>query len=435
MNWVVTGLMAVLCLWLLVAAGTRRGKLYEFPFLASAITFGFILPQLPGLAVDPFLPAGIYTKTVGFAVLCLAMCWLGWMPNRQPVMRAFQWQFNERRLLLVSAVISAIGAFFYYKLSLIPIEEAVTTQFSGANVVLAFFSELLQYGLAISVLCLFNRRSSIALIITVIDTMFYVERIMVTGKRGETTELFLIFALAIWFKWRRAVPHFLALTAILGGTLAMTSTGDYRQMNAKNDGLLLSKLTQISVWDNFERLLTTGGDEMRNAMYRINLVDRSQSFDLGAFHWDTLAWNYIPAQLVGKEMKDSFMIGIEDQFDRYYFFNKPTGTTETGFTDAYASFWYFGAFKFFIIAYLMSRLYGAAMAGHTAPQLFYMLLIVSAMHTISHYTQWVLSTWVHMAVFLIPALLFARISKQPAQLSAAATITPPPAVAAMGRVP
>jgi hypothetical protein len=74
------------------------------------------------------------------------------------------------------------------------------------------------------------------------------------------------------------------------------------------------------------------------------------------------------------------------------------------------------------------------MAGHTAPQLFYMLLAVPAMHTISHHTQWALSAWVHMMVFLIPALLFARIRKQTAQSPAAATGTPASAIAAMGRV-
>jgi hypothetical protein len=422
-NWIVTGLLTVLCLWMLVAAGTDRGKLYEFPFLAAAITFGFILPQLPGLAIDPFLPAGLYSKTVGFTVVCLAMCRLGWMPNRQPVMRAFQWRLDEKRLLLVALVLSAIGAVFYYKLSRIPVEVAVTTQFSGSNVVFFFFSRLLPYGLCIALLCFCNRPSWKAAVIILFDVVLYLERIMVTGKRAETTELVMYFALAVWFTWRRAIPHSLVLVAVLAGTLLMSSTGDYRQMNAKNDGGTgMAKLEDISIWDNFEKLLAYGGDEMRNAMYRINLVDRNQSFDFGAFHWDTLVWNYIPAQLVGTDVKDAFMIGIEDQFDRYYFFNKVPGTTETGMTDAYASFWYFGALKFFIIAYLMSRLYGAAMAGHAVPQLFYMLLAVPAMHAISHYTQWVLSTWVHVAVFLIPGLLFARIRRQPAPHLAVAAI-------------
>jgi hypothetical protein len=431
-NWILTGMLAGLCLWLLIAPAARRGALYEFPFLAAAMTFGFILPQLPGLAVDSFLPAGLYSKTVGFTVLCLAMCRLGWMPNL-PIMRAFQWQFSEGRLLLVSAILSIIGAYFYYKLSQIPIELAVATMFTGYYVIVAFFSVFLQYGFGIALLCFFNRRSAASLFIAVIDAMFFIEHIMRTGKRGETTDLFMIIGLALWFKWRKAVPHFLVVAAILGGTLALTSTAQYRQMSVKNDGgPTLSKLSEISVWDNFESILANGGEEMRNAMYRIHMVDRNQSFDYGAFHWDTLAWDYIPAQVVGKDLKDSFMIGIEDQFDRSY--NKPTGTTETGMADAYASFWYFGAFKFFLVAYCLSRLYGAAMAGHTAPQLFYMLLAVPAMHTISHHTQWVLSAWVHMMVFLIPALLFARIRKQTAQSPAAATGTPASAIAAMGRV-
>jgi len=421
-NWVLTALFAGLCLWLLLAAMTRRGKLYEFPFLAAAMTFAFILPQLPGLASDPFLPAGLYAKTVCFAILCLAMCRLGWMPDRRPITQTFQWQVSEARLLLASAAMSIAGAYFYYKLSRIPVEFAVATTFSGENVLLSFFSQLLPYGLAIALLCFFNRPTVFSAIIIAVDIIFYLDRIFVTGKRAETTALVMVFALAIWFRRRRAMPYFLVLAGVLVGTLAMSSTGEYRQMNVKHDGPQLSSIEKISVLENFENLLSSGGPEMRNAMYRIHMVDRNQSFDYGAFHWDTLVWNYVPAQFVGKELKDSFMIDIDDQFTREYYFDKIPGTTETGLADAYASFWYFGAFKFFIISYFMSRLYGAAMAGNTEAQLFYMLLAVPAMHAISHYTQWVLSEWIHIAAFVMPGLLFARIRKRPAQSFAAAAI-------------
>lgn len=416
MNWIVTWLLVGLIVWMLLAAGTRPGKIYEYPFLAGTMTFSFILPQLPGLANDPFLPPGSYQHAIIFTILCMAMIPLGWMPNR-PVMRAYQWRFDEKRLLIAAAVLSAIGAYFYRKLAEIPIDQAVYTMFTGVNVVFFFFSKLLRYGLCIALLCFFLRPSWPALFILTVDMAFYLERIVMTGKRSETTQLVLMVAMALWFQRRRAIPHLLFLSWIIVGTVAASATHEYREMNRlSNDHPTLSRLSEISPLEKFEQMLSKGGPEMRNAILRINSMERNMAFDFGSIHWDTLVWNYVPQQLVGPELKEALYVGMEeDQIDRSY--DRPTGTSETGMTDAFASFWWFGAFKFFVIAYVMSRLYGAAMAGHAAPQMFYMLLAVPAMNSISHYTQWVLSEGVHMVAFLIPFLLYARVRTSPARPS------------------
>jgi hypothetical protein len=101
------------------------------------------------------------------------------------------------------------------------------------------------------------------------------------------------------------------------------------------------------------------------------------------------------------------LIPIKQYADGYV----PTlGTTETGMADAFGSFWYIGAIKFFIVAYLLGRCYLAAVAGNTVYRLLYMLTLTPAMLTITHHTQWVLSTWVHMAMLLLPFLVLAKVN-------------------------
>jgi hypothetical protein len=334
-------------------------------------------------------------------------------------MKAFRWQLDERRLLIASAGLSLVGAYFYYQLGRIPIEQAVATQFTGWYVVLFFFSKLLPYGLCVSLLCLLRRPSYMALGITLFDAVFYLDRIFVTGKRGETTELVLMIALAVWFQRRRAIPYVLILAGVLGGTVMMSSTEDYRDLSRAKEQPGSVQVTQLSPLQKFETLLETGGPEMRNAIFRINAVEQSMVFDYGLFHWNILVFNYVPAQLVGRSLKDALLIQIDGQYARDY--DPPNGTTETGMSDAFASLWFFGAIKFFIIAFVLSRLYGAAMAGHAVPQLFYMLLIVPGMHSISHHTQWLLTEWIQVMLLLVPALCYARIPQREA--------TPMPALA------
>lgn len=113
--------LLVFCLFvgviLLICWGMiRRERIYEFPFLTGVITFSFILPQVPGLASERFLPEGAFARTALFMMLCLFMCWWGWRKTAKPF-AFFRIDFDETRLLIVAAVLSLAGAYFYFKLA------------------------------------------------------------------------------------------------------------------------------------------------------------------------------------------------------------------------------------------------------------------------------------------------------------------------------
>jgi hypothetical protein len=187
---------------------------------------------------------------------------------------------------------------------------------------------------------------------------------------------------------------------------------EYRDVTRANSGPVWEQIFQIDVVGNFYKQLEQGGPEARNAVIRIDATDSAGLYDYGAFHWNRLMSDYVPAQLVGAATKHSLMLPLPTAEETY---NPPVGTTETGMADAFQSFWYFGAFKFMLLAYLIRRIWVTAMLGHTTAQIVFMLSIVPAMHAISHQTDWVVSVWVHMLLFLMPALYLATIRRrQPA---------------------
>lgn len=149
----------------------RRERIYEFPFLTGVITCSFILPQVPGLASERFLPEGAFARAALFMMLCLFMCWWGWSRTAKPF-AFFRIDFDETRLLIVAAVLSVAGAYFYFKLSRLPGELTIAVQMTGVPVMYIFFSRLLSYGLAIAVLCLARRFSCLALAVLAFDLVF-----------------------------------------------------------------------------------------------------------------------------------------------------------------------------------------------------------------------------------------------------------------------
>lgn len=402
LTWIFVGFVLYL-----LAGGlfSRQERMYQFPFLAGAMTFGFLLPQLPALVHDQFLPSGAYAKTMIMGILSLAMLLLGWRMAKRPI-KFLCMSFSEQRLIWAASGLSAFGAVFYFLLSRLPGDVTIGMQMTGMPVVYLFFAQLMPYGLAIALLCFARRPSWFALGIIVFDLVFYFDRILVTGKRAEAIQLLLMFLLAFWFYRRMVVPRIIMFIGILAGTFLMTSMGDYRQITRAASGFVLDDIMQIDYAANFNETLERGGLEMRNAVQRIDEIDRRLEFDYGKFHWNRIVFTFVPAQLVGSRIKDSLRLDTPQPSRDY---NPLTGTTETGLVDAFASFWYFGALKFLLLAWVMRRLWETAMAGEMLGQLVYMLSIVPAMHAISHQTDWVITVWLHMALFLIPILSLCRI--------------------------
>lgn len=408
MTWPLAWMLFALVLWMLGTGLVRTARAYEFPFLAGLMAFSFLLPQIPPVAGDPAVTEAAFSKTLAMTLLCLAMLRLGWGSRRPPI-SFFSDTFSEKRLLNAALVMSLGGAFFFFQLSRMSNELTVGVQMSGTGVAYLFFARLMIYGLAIATLCYARRPGRFAGFIILFDLFFCIDRVLVTGKRGEALEIVIIFALSFWFHRGWRPPRAALVAMILATTLVMSSLSDYRQITREDQGFDITRIAQIDLVENFREVLASGGLELRNAVQRIEQIDRSGEFDYGAVHWNRLVFAFVPAQIVGNPTKAALYLPVPLPPRDYL---PPTGTTETGMVDAFLSFWYFGALKFFLLAYLLSRIWASANAGSTTAQIVYMLSVVPAMHAISHITDWVLQVWVHMLLFLIPALLLAAVRRR-----------------------
>ncbi len=397
----------VVCCFLLLVGMLRRGAIYEFPFLAGVVFAGFALPQFIGLSADPFLPPGALEKTVIMASLCAAMCWIGYAANGRQ-WRVLNWEYDDHRLLMVSIGLSIAGCYFYYAFGKLPDEMLKNTQTTGLAVAYLFFARLLSYGFAIAVLLYARNGSKAALMVALFGSVFYLERIVIAGRRAELIEFCAIIALAAWFQRGRSIPRLVMLVGLFLGTLLSSSTGDYRNATMSEDGPQWNSVLKIDFVGNLERLTKNGGPELTNAVYYIEAVDRTMKFDLGLFHWNALVFRYVPAQLVGTDLKNSLLFTLDAPARNEFLYVPTTGSTLTGLTDAFQSFWYFGCLEFFFIGVIMNRLWRAASLGSMSAQLGYVLILAQALHSITHSTHNFVAPWVHMAVFLVPALMLAR---------------------------
>ena len=153
-----------------------------------------------------------------------------------------------------------------------------------------------------------------------------------------------------------------------------------------------------------------GGYELTNTVYKIETLDRNLNFDFGLSLWNQLVFSYVPAQFLGADFKRSLIVSesLDDSVYNEFYYTRATGTTSTGMADAFASFWYFGALKFFLIAFILSKLYRAAVRGNFVAQFLSIVLMTPALHAITHSTNWFFKDWPQILFFVGPVLLLAR---------------------------
>lgn len=400
-------MFAVVCVFLLLQGMLRRGAIYEYPFLAGAVFAGFVLPQVIGLSNDRFLPPGGLQGTLIMAILAAISCWVGAKMARPP-RQAPVWNYSDTRLVMVSAGLSLLGGYFYYAISQLPVEMTENTQWTGLPVAYLFFARLLTYGFALAVLMFARTGSRLALAVALFGAMFYFDRIVIGGRRQETGEFVMIILLAWWFQRNRCIPRPLMLGGLILGVLLVNSIGEYRSASTDKAGPNWSSISNIDFVGNLEQLADHGGPELTNATYVVSAVMRTMEFDLGVNHWNALVFSYVPAQLVGSELKNALYLPVTSPVYEEYYYEPEMGTTFTGLSDAFQSFWYFGFIKFLLIAFIMQKLWWSARAGGLTAQLLYMLLPIQALEAITHSTHAFVAPWVHIALFLLPALLLAR---------------------------
>ncbi len=420
--WVLTLQSVAIIAWGMV----RQERMLLFPFLAAGVFLGWVLPQLMGLTNHQFLPRGGLEKTIIMAILCLAATWLGFTMNRHPA-TLFNWRFDRGRLLWGSAVLSVLGAIFFYMVSVIAVDVVAMHggAWTGIVTIYLFFARLLGVGMAIALILHLNRPSWPTLAIIVFDLAFYLERIIIRGRRAAMVELSLMLLMALWFQRRWRPPRWIVVFVLLAGVLLVNSIGDYRSAMMGDDrwswsGAGVSEILEIDYTGNLQRLASgkAKSRELTNAIMNIEATDRRKLFDFGLSHWNWLVHRYVPGQLIGVDMKRAMMIEFADigsasrNAVREFNYVPTPGSTPTGLSDAFQSFWYFGAFNFFAIGWIMSRWNAAAVRGNIAAQVILMLTVTPALHAITHSTHWFFVFFVQLSAFLVPVLVLARVRQR-----------------------
>lgn len=411
--WLLISFNAAMIVWGLLD-GRRT---YRFTLMAAVMFLGFAVPQCIGLSneagykISQYLPEGSLDLVYFMSFLCLAAYWLGdhrgvTHPGTSPI-HPFK-EYDPSRMVWVAAGLLSIGVLITqigYNLLDRDYINSLGTQWTGPITILMFFQSMQKYGFAIAVLLYFRSRSPVALMCVLFSVFTSFLTFIYSARRGAAADTFFIVVLGMYFGRGIRIPAWLLGIAFVMGTLWSNSIGMFR---AHLETSFLEKLEKSDMLGNMDHILTHGGFEMANAAVECWCANESGDFDYGQVHWNQFIHAYFPGQIFGHELKKAIKFPERHLALEMLNYQPPPGTTLTGMSDAFTSFWYLGCLKFYVIGYVMGRWFNRALRGDLRSQLAYMALMSSALHTISHGTFWLFNQYLHMVIFAYPALYWAR---------------------------
>ena len=401
-----------------------KGTFYQFPFWVGMIALGWFFPQAIGgyFNVSEF-PEGAYADGMLFATLCTGALWLGFdlVLKRHPLKPSWiDVPFDFRKLYYAGAVLCVFGFFFQWKLWSLPEEVLAQTQWSGTTVKYLFLGNVFKIGFISLWLAYLNHSRLFIpkyLVFIIPCLLLFFDAAVLRGRRAGMMELLSYLAISLWFVRRIAAPRWFIVAGLAIGLILINGIGTYRAI-MKNKDIPLSKRLSLAANADYvatsKRKVDDSGAEFKNYIFYRQVHADMGFYDFGAVHWDKFVFNYIPAQIVGKDLKkrlilksDEVQISVvaREQYGHAY----KIGTTHTGYKDAFGSFGWFGFAKFFLIGGLMGALYRHAMAGAFLGQLLYVYFLTKGMQSVSHGTNDILvRVWVYFLAMGYPVLSWAR---------------------------
>lgn len=413
--------MATFYLYLLIAGIVvillsvfwRPEKIFEFPQFMASTFAGFVVPQgfsliaFPGMVRESAIDAVML-----MSCLCLACCVIGY--QFRPivgVLRTTGHAVHPGRMAQIALAFTLVGYVLSFLYGQMEIQFHETRAgMTGLGTILLFFMNVRFIGFAIFLALLLQRFSWTRLGMVLFSGASPLIAVIVYGRREPAVTIALTILLGLYFYRNVRPPRLLVFGALALAMLAIPATSAYR--SAAKSGI--KEIRKIDLVGNFKEFLNSESIlELRNAAAIIESAQAFGSYELGAGYWNQLVFRYVPAQLVGRAMKDSLLIGttVDRMFKKSNEFGHEfsVGATVTGMGDSFRQFSWFGCLVFIPMGMFFRSLWAAALRpGAFFAQILYMLSMTSAMLAITHQTVDFLPGLLYQFMFLWLGLFYAN---------------------------
>jgi len=386
-----------------------------YPLLAAGFYLAWMGPQLVVVMADPFAPKeGLWSMSLMvllslLAVLCAWSLGCSQAARRMRSTAAAPPQPSEKALFWPVVALTGLSIGARALLGNMRLDPDLTTQWSGPIVIVATVAGIRIIPLFLSLMVVMRRRTPATVGLAAVNLLLCASFAFVDIGRSETIDFILVIFLALWFARRIRIP--LPVLGVSGAAVAVFvfAVGELRHASEDYFELTGRRVPIFSpvIWRNidFEQASTNAAErapDVRNAVYLMAHRRWAGDYTFGTRLWDSFIFRWVPAQLVGKDLKSSLMFqydvdAVYDVIADRYNYERTVGTTSTGFGVAFSEFWYFGALLFAVHAWLAGRWWTLGQRGDLWAQVMYASTLGSGLINFTHDVYW---SWLSLPLLL-----------------------------------
>lgn len=410
-------LLGITCVLMLGWELRSPERIYQFPFLISAIFLAFIMPQAVSLVANPLIVSGETTDNILlFSCLCLWLTLAGYQlrPSTKLISK-FNIAVNANRLFRGGIVLILVSFLSSVALRQLAVSTNEVGNWTGPATILYFFSSLRYIAVAIFLNAYLQKQTTGRLVWLLFGLLPIVETVLVYGRRAPTFTLFALIGASLFFVKRVMPPRALVVGTIFLMAFLIPLIGQLR--GEFWAGLFAGDLRVEDILSGLDRVLLTGDVlELRNGAMLLEAANKLQKFGLGTGFWDDIVFRYVPGQLVGYDIKQALQFdwGVSTT-DLITVFGTAfsTGSTKTGVGDSYAEFGYFGCLLFGAIAYFYRHIWISAFYCHSVvAQILYIGLISPALLGVTHGIGRFIQDAIFQFIFILLVVKYSKLTKR-----------------------
>jgi len=380
----------------------QPARIFEYPFFMAFAFAAFIVPQAFSLIRFPgFVEEKSVTAIVLMSCFCLTACFLGYQLAPSALMQRWASRsIDMGRLLRVGILFIALGYAMINAMSTTEVQYAENGGMTGRGTLLLFFQQLVYPGFAIALFCALRRPSFINIAVSLIG-LYPPLKDTIIGRRENTAILVLTIVMAFFYERRAQPPRLAIVGALVFSLLAIPATTEYRGYANDGNWADVRRMDLVGTFKVF--LFEESVLELRNGAAVIESTRQTGNYQFGKGYWNQLVFRFVPAQLIGTDLKRSLMFDV----DAAKYSGTATGiqfqngTTITGMGDTFLQFGWFGCLFFAFMAVLFKGMWQASLLPNALfARLMYVMTFTSGMRAVTHWTADFLPGLAYFAIFL-----------------------------------
>lgn len=390
----------------------RREAFLEYPTLASIVYLVWVLPQLIGMhgSKSTFNATELFILEM-FCLVCLGALVAGWNLGISYGKNSVFLTVSNRKLVQLAIGLTLFTLTMAFLLRGVDASDGSSeVNWSGPITIIYFFSNLKALSLFLVIyLFLSGERRKLCAILIVLHVVMYLPAVAIYFRRRAVLEVFVIVSMAYWYARGLVLSRTFVLISIPLGMLFVFGVGALRGLEwNKLADVNVAQIAAIDFWSNTPFQNAMQFPEMANAYYIVKYVNDGASLTLGADSWNRFIFQWLPGQLVGRDLKADLMFD-NDLFNRALHnvgAVHRVGATSSAFGDAYMEGGFLGSVFFFITAFVVGTWWERARRGDERARIYYASGIAPATLMLTAYPAYFFNV---MLLFLLVVMVGLKI--------------------------